>query len=55
MIDERGFIHCPVCGHKTKTKANKDTIMVRFPLFCPACKRENIVDVENGRIRTSEK
>ena len=51
MIDQKGFIHCPVCGRRTKTKVNDDTVMVRFPLFCPACKRENIVDVENGRVR----
>lgn len=27
------WVHCPICGAKTKTKVNEDTILIRFPLY----------------------
>ena len=45
-IDRNGWIHCPTCGNKTRTKVNPDTILKRFPLFCPKCGTEHIVDVQ---------
>ena len=24
------WVHCPICGAKTKTKVNEDTILIRF-------------------------
>jgi hypothetical protein len=44
-VNERGFLICPECGGKTKTKVvpNK-TVLLHFPLFCPWCKREITVD-----------
>ena len=44
-IDRSGWVHCPTCGNKTRTKVNPDTVLKRFPLFCPKCGREHIVDV----------
>ena len=44
-ISNNGFILCPKCGGKTKTKVNKDTRLYHFPLFCPKCKQESIIDV----------
>ena len=41
-----GFICCPSCGKKTKVKVYDNTSMSNFPLYCPWCKRENIVDIE---------
>ena len=34
------WIHCPICGGKTRTKVYEDTVLVKFPLYCPKCKRE---------------
>ena len=45
-IDRYGWIHCPTCGNKTRTKVNPDTVLKRFPLFCPKCGKEHIVDVQ---------
>lgn len=42
---ETKWIHCPICGSKTRTKVSKDTVLVNFPLFCPRCKKETYVDV----------
>lgn len=39
------WIHCPICSMKTRTKVNEDTVLVKFPLFCPKCKKEMLVDV----------
>ena len=26
-IDSSGWVHCPVCGNKTRTKVNRDTVL----------------------------
>ena len=44
-IYKTSWIHCPICGNKTRTKVKEDTIILNFPLFCPKCKREIIIDV----------
>ena len=54
MIDNRGWIHCPICHSKTKTKVNRDTKLQHFPLFCPKCKRESKIDVEDMQMKLSE-
>ena len=40
------WILCPCCGAKTKTKAMENTILENFPLFCPRCKHETIIQVK---------
>ena len=42
-INIKGYICCPQCKRQTKTKVNHDTVLKRFPLFCPWCKKEYIV------------
>ena len=39
------WIKCPVCKSKTRIKIRDDTELVNFPLFCPKCKEENLVNV----------
>lgn len=39
------WIHCPICGGKTRIKVYEDTVLVKFPLYCPKCKREILIDV----------
>ena len=43
--EESRWVRCPVCGGKTRVKVYEDTVLVRFPLYCPKCKREVRVDV----------
>ena len=38
---------CPVCNGKTRTKIKTNTILVNFPLFCPKCKQETLVNVKD--------
>lgn len=44
-INSKGFICCPKCGGKTKTKViPKETELKSFPLWCPWCKTEQKID-----------
>lgn len=45
MKDE--WVLCPVCKSKTRVKARKDTVLLNFPLFCPKCKREILINVKD--------
>ncbi|MEQ7226416.1 cysteine-rich KTR domain-containing protein [Enterococcus avium] len=44
------WIRCPLCGNKTRTKVQDNTILVNFPLFCPKCKREVLINVDSLKI-----
>lgn len=39
------WIRCPSCGSKTRVKANYDTVLLKFPLYCPKCRKESIISV----------
>lgn len=45
------WVKCPICGNKTRIKIGQDTVMKSFPLFCPKCKQETLVDVERFLIK----
>ena len=44
-MKESFWVTCPVCGSKTKTKVYEDTILLKFPLFCPVCKNITTIDI----------
>lgn len=45
QINDKGFLLCPQCGKKTKTKVIPGiTRIIRFPLFCPWCREEIMID-----------
>ena len=39
------WILCPVCGNKTRLKIREETELKNFPLFCPKCKQETIINI----------
>ncbi len=43
---ETDWIRCPECGAKTRDKIRADTEMKNFPVFCPKCKKETLIDVQ---------
>ena len=45
------WVKCPVCGNKTRIKMRQDTVIKRFPLFCPKCKQETLIDVEHFLVK----
>ncbi|MFR7991366.1 MAG: cysteine-rich KTR domain-containing protein [Lachnospiraceae bacterium] len=44
------WIYCPVCGNKTRLQMREDTELKNFPLYCPKCKQETLVNVKNMKI-----
>jgi len=48
------WVKCPVCGNKTRNKIRKDTVLKQYPLFCPNCKKETLVEIENFLITVIE-
>ena len=44
------WILCPVCRGKTRLRVYPDTLLLRFPLFCPKCRRETLINVEKLNI-----
>ncbi len=45
-MEKYQWILCPICKHKTRLKVRYDTELVNFPLFCPKCKRETLISVQ---------
>ena len=44
------WLLCPVCENKTRLKVRPDTELVNFPLYCPKCKQETLVNVKKGNL-----
>ena len=40
------WLLCPVCGNKTRLKLRPDTVLENFPLYCPKCKQERLINVK---------
>ena len=50
-MEQQTWVLCPVCNNKTRTKVREDTELVNFPLFCPKCKSECLIDIEQLDLR----
>lgn len=46
--NERGFLICPICGHKTNVKVLPNTVLRRFPLYCNRCKTAVTIDYQKA-------
>ena len=44
------WVLCPACGSKTRDRIRADTILKNYPLYCPKCKQESLIDVKNLKI-----
>ena len=44
------WILCPVCGSKTRLQIRLDTELKNFPLYCPKCKQETLINVKQLNI-----
>ena len=49
-MKETKWIFCPICGGKTRTMIRVDTELKKYPLFCPKCKHETLIDVKKLQI-----
>ena len=48
------WILCPVCGNKTRNQIREDTVLLNFPLYCPKCKQESVINVTKQKITVVE-
>ena len=44
-MKQEKWLLCPVCGNKTRLKLREDTVLEKFPLFCPKCRQETLINV----------
>lgn len=45
------WIYCPICGNKTRDRIREDTILVNYPLYCPKCKQESLIEAKNLQVK----
>ena len=45
--EKKQWVLCPWCGSKTRLQLLRETELKAFPLFCPKCKCESIIDAKN--------
>lgn len=50
MNNEMEWIRCPACKSKTRLRIQEDTELKNFPLYCPKCKQETLIEVKNSQI-----
>ncbi|HHQ8753599.1 TPA: cysteine-rich KTR domain-containing protein [Clostridioides difficile] len=50
LMESQIWVLCPICNNKTRTKVREDTELVNFPLFCPKCKHEILINIKHGNI-----
>lgn len=44
-MKQETWLLCSVCGNKTRLKLREDMVLEKFPLFCPKCKQENLINI----------
>lgn len=49
-MEKDRWILCPICNNKTRIKIREDTILEKYPLYCPKCKQETLINVKQLNI-----
>ena len=49
-MEKKKWIFCPTCNNKTRMKVRQDTELKRFPLYCPKCKNEHLINVKSLKV-----
>ena len=49
------WILCPVCGNKTRDRLREDTVLKNFPLYCPKCRQETLINAKDLQITVIQK
>jgi len=45
-MKQEKWLLCPVCGNKTRLRLREDTVLENFSLFCPKCRQETLINVQ---------
>lgn len=54
-MEKSEWIYCPVCGSKTRVQIREDTKLKNFPLYCPKCKQETLIEAINLKVTVIQK
>ena len=46
----REWVRCPICSNKTRDRIREDTVLINYPLYCPKCKQETLIEVKSLQI-----
>ena len=49
-MEQYHWIFCPICENKTRMKIREDTEIKNFPLYCPKCRKESIINVKSLKV-----
>ena len=49
-MEKEKWVLCPICNNKTRIKVRPDTVLENFPLYCPKCKQETIINVTGQNV-----
>jgi len=50
MKENTEWLLCPVCGNKTRDRIRSDTVLINYPLYCPKCKHETLINMKQLNI-----
>lgn len=54
-MNETEWIICTICGRKKHNKIREDTVLKNYPLYCPKCKQETLIDAKDLQITVIQK
>ena len=49
-MSRQQWILSPICSNKTRTMIQEDTELRNFPLYCPKCKKETIINAQDMKV-----
>lgn len=49
-MDKTEWILCPLCGSKIRNKVREDTVLINYPLYCPKCRQETLIEAKNLQV-----
>ena len=50
-MEHTEWIICPICKNKTRNKIRRDTLLKNYPLYCPKCKNEVLIEIEDMQVK----
>ena len=51
QIENMKWICYPICGGKTHDRIKEDTILRNYPLYCPKCRQESLIDAKDLHVK----
>ena len=49
-MNKTEWIRCPVCWNKTRLQIREDTEPKNFPLYCPKCEQESLIEAKDLQV-----